>query len=197
MIMMHLLLRVALFVVGSFLSFDLSAADTAVPKVTEQKTDSADLAAKEKELTEKQATLDAQAAAAEAKIKETTQKVGVELQSQPVAVDVPKENQEKAVQAKQEEIVSKVKQLDAKLDVPVAVAKVDHEDVLALKKDLEKLTQRVAILEAANHAAATPAPSKGAAIITSVTSGVIHFLNTWIASPIQKLWMHHQSTVAK
>jgi hypothetical protein len=195
MIMMHLLLRVALFVVGSFLSFHLSAADSVAPTVTEQKTDNTDLAAKEKELIEKQAALDAQVAAAEAKIKETTQKVDVEIKS--ATVDLSKEKQEKETQAKQEEIAAQVKQLDTKLDVPFAVAKVDHEDVLTLKKDLEKLTQRVAVLEAASHTAAAPLPSKGSVIIASVTSSVISFLNTWIASPIQKLWMHHQSTVAK
>lgn len=205
MFMISVLLRLALFVVGSVVSFHLSAATVAVSESSSsapvpQVTDSASLNAKEKELKEKQVELDAQAQAADEKLKETAQKAGFEVKEiKPEIKDpvVEKEVQEKKVAAKQEEIAATVKALDTKLDVPTVVAKVDHEEVVILKKELEKIAQRVAVLEAAGHEVGNKSHTGFLAVLVHASGIVGSFFNAWIIQPLQKLWMHHQSTVAK
>ncbi len=208
MMPIYLFLRIALFIIGSFLSFHLYAEPALQSQPVSQSSDSVDLVAKEKELKEKQAALDAQAVATEAKLDAQTQAAGVVIPAEPVAakespvVDQPTtesvtESAKSVVTMQHDKIVEKVEALDKKLDVPAlasqAVAAEQLEIIAGMKKDLEKLIERVSALEAELH------PSKDErsmfAPLKHFSAVIVGFFMSWVWQPLQKVM--GQSAAAK
>jgi len=209
MVMMHLLLRLVLFVIGSAISLHWCDAEGVATHQDAPASEVVSLATKEKELKEKQAVLDAQVAKVDEQLKEQVKTTGIELSApeapvikqEPTVIASGESVPQVANNEKTAEIESKVKALDTALAVPAlaaqAQANAQQEAFAALKKEVEMMAGRLAALEAASNTSTKHAQSGVVAWVEKTFFAAIGFFMAWVWEPIKKRVSDSQSAAAK